>query len=192
MRLVLASQSPYRKELLNQLGLDFDTSPAHIDEDSFKASVTEALELTQVLAYEKAKKVFSERSEDLIIGSDQAIILGNKIFSKPKTIKRACEQIKELQGKSHHLISAVCLLGPNIKEEFYHKTTLTMRALTDEEILHYVKSDMPLQCAGSYMIEKLGISLFEAIDSTDSTSVVGLPLIQLTSVLRKLGMNPLA
>lgn len=192
MGIVLASQSPYRKQLLKQLAIDFDTCASSIDEDAFKESITDALQLTQTLAFEKAKKIALERPQDLIIGSDQAIVFQGEILGKPKTVAKACEQIKWLQGASHKLISAVCLLGPNgIKKEFYHETTLTMRSLTDKQIKNYVDKDRPLECAGSYMIEKLGITLFERIDSTDSTSIVGLPLIQLTTHLIELGLFPL-
>tara|TARA_R110002072_G_scaffold64203_2_gene159370 strand:- start:214885 stop:215475 length:591 start_codon:yes stop_codon:yes gene_type:complete len=192
MGIVLASQSPYRKQLLKQLAVDFETCASHIDEDSFKNKISNALELTQVLAFEKAKKVSLERPDDLVIGSDQAIIFKGEILGKPKTAENACKQLELLQGASHKLISAVCLLGPNgIKREFYHETTLTMRELSPAQIFNYVEKDQPLECAGSYMIEKLGITLFESINSTDSTSIIGLPLIQLTTHLKELGLFPL-
>lgn len=183
-QIVLASESPYRKELLERLGLSFITSPAHIDEDSYKSKHSDMLELTQVLAEQKAKEVLRKYPDSLVIGSDQAIGLEGKIFSKPQTFEKACQQLRELSGKAHELITAVCLMDKNGSEVFYNITVLRVRDLSDQDIEDYVKFDRPLNCAGSYKIEGRGITLFEKIEMDDFTSIIGLPLIQLTTALK--------
>ena len=191
MNLILASESPYRKELLERLHIPFQTSPSHIDEDIFKESLHDVDELTKVLAFEKAKKVLSENPNALVIGSDQALDLNGEILGKPKTKEKAIKQLLNMSGKTHTLVSAVCLLGQNQKIEFINKTKLTLRNLTLEEITHYINIDNPVNCAGSYMIEGLGISLFSKIEMSDFTSIIGLPLIQLCDHLKEFGLNPL-
>lgn len=188
-KIVLASQSPYRKELLSRLNLTFETSPANVDENLFKEQYSDVEKLTEVLAQQKAKKVSTRFPDHLVIGSDQALALDQKIYSKPGTVEMAMAQLEELAGKTHRLVTSVCMLSSEVQVNFTHNTFLTMRDLSKDEIQRYVLVDDPVDCAGSYKIEGLGISLFESIEGGDYTSIIGLPLIQLGQALRELGYS---
>ena len=188
--LILASTSPYRRELLERLNLPFDAMDSALDEDPFKEKIKAPMELTTTLAYEKAQAIFKDHPESYVIGGDQIGLFEEEILGKPKTFEKACAQLGKMQGRTHQLVTSVCVLGPKgFKKEFTDITTLTMRDLSKEEIERYVKVDDPLNCAGSYKIETVGITLFESIETKDSTAIVGLPLIQLSQVLREIGFQ---
>lgn len=188
--LILASTSPYRKELLERLMIPFQTHDSQVDEDQFKNDISDPLVLTKTLAFEKAKSVFNHKEDSYIIGGDQIGLFENQILGKPKTKENAVVQLRKLAGKTHELITSTCILGPNgFVYEWTNHTTLRMRSLTLEEIKRYIDKDDPLNCAGSYKIESVGISLFESIQTEDSTAIVGLPLIELSKVLRTLGFE---
>ena len=185
-KIILASKSPYRKELLEKLQLDFECHSADVDERALTTEISNPLEVAETLAMAKAKAVFNLHPNSIVIGSDQVVFLGNKIFHQPGSVEKAVSQLKELRGKTHGLITSVCLMSHQKTVSFYHQTQLTVRSdLTDEQIQHYVETERPLYCAGSYMIENLGISLFESVETTDFTSIIGLPLIQLTKHLKE-------
>jgi len=186
-KLILASSSPYRRALLEKLCLPFAGLDPGLDEQPFKEKISDPEELTATLAYEKAFIIHNLNPEAVVIGGDQVSLFENSILGKPGNNENAFAQLKLLQGKTHHLVTAVCLIGPNGREAFIDKTTLKMRALTDREISSYIEMDNPLDCAGSYKIEKLGISLFDSIDTEDHTAIVGLPLMKLSKVLRGFG-----
>lgn len=185
--LILASTSKYRGELLSQLGWSFEAIGPGVDEDVVKTHISDPTELAVVLSKMKAEAVFVKNPGACVIGSDQVCKMGPKIFGKPGTIENAVLQISELQGKAHELITAVTVLHPLGVETIVNKTTLHMRALNLPEIHHYVAEDLPLDCAGSYKLESKGIKLFNHIEMTDHTAIIGLPLIELTSTLLKLG-----
>lgn len=185
--LILASTSKYRGELLTQLGWDFKALAPGVDEDQFKNNTLTPKELALTLSECKAQAVFDKNPDACVIGSDQVCTLGNKILSKPYTPEAAFKQLSEMQGKAHQLLTAVTLLSPEGKERFINITTLHMRNLTAEEIKTYIKADNPLDCAGSYKLEGRGIKLFNKIEMSDHTAIIGLPLIELTSVLMKWG-----
>ena len=188
--LILASTSPYRKELLERLMIPFQTHDSQVDGDQFKNDISDPLVLTKTLAFEKAKSVFNHKDDSYIIGGDQIGLFENQILGKPKTKENAVVQLRKLAGKTHELITSTCILGPNgFVYEWTNHTTLRMRSLTLEEIKRYIDKDDPLNCAGSYKIESVGISLFESIQTEDSTAIVGLPLIELSKVLRTLGFE---
>ena len=192
MSIILASESPYRKELLERLNLSFRTCPAHIDEESIWNTDLSPLEVSLELSKLKAKKVFSDFPKSIVIGSDQVIALGNQVFGKPMTETKAVQQLIELQGKTHQLITSVCILSESKEVTFSNTANLMIRAeLTRDEIENYVKHDRPLNCAGSYKIEGMGIALFEKVETNDFTSIIGLPLIELTKNLREFGIGVL-
>ena len=182
---VLASESPYRRELLARLGLSFECASPELDEDLTKREISDSLVLAKTLARLKAQKILTSFPEHLVIGADQVLDLEGMIFSKPGTPAKAVEQLEKLSGKTHKLITAVCLASSEELVEFENVAKLTMYTLTPEEIEHYVDTDKPLNCAGSYKIESAGIRLFEKIEADDFTSIIGLPLIQLNSHLRR-------
>jgi septum formation protein len=185
--LILASTSRYRGELLAQLKLPFEAIAPGVNEEEFKNGERSPQELARELAFRKAEAVFKRRPEALVIGSDQVCTLDGEILSKPGLVERAQEQLLKMQGKSHELITAVCLMLPDQVIQFENHTRLFMRPLTQEQIASYVAGDLPLDCAGSYKLESQGIKLFERIEMDDHTSIIGLPLIQLNNHLLSLG-----
>lgn len=186
-QLILASTSKYRRALLAQLGWSFEAISPGVDEDQVKQDESNPSELAQILAKMKAEAVFLKRPESCVIGSDQVCVLGNEILGKPVTKEKAFDQLMKMQGRSHELITAVCLIYPEKQIQFINKTILHMRELTTVEINNYIEADLPLDCAGSYKLESQGIKLFEKIEMDDHTSIIGLPLIQLSKHLLELG-----
>ena len=185
--LILASTSKYRRELLTRLKLPFETVAPGVDEVAVKAAGGPAREVVEELARRKAEAVRRLRPSDIVIGSDQAAVLDGEVLDKPGTEANAVAQLRSLRGRRHQLITAVAVAHPGGIERFTDVTNLTMRRLTDEEITRYVRAEMPLDCAGSYKIEGLGVTLFEQIETRDHTAIVGLPLAQLSDTLRDLG-----
>lgn len=187
MKIILASTSPYRREQLQKLGLSFEAHAPKYDEDQLKGSGLDPLTLSQKLSIGKAQSLASLFPEDIIIGSDQVAHLGDLTLSKPGSIERACEQLSMMSGKTHTLSTSVALIkAGGAPEVFSNQTHLRMRDLSDSEIRSYVERDQPLDCAGSYKIESFGISLFETIDTSDFTAIIGLPLLELGIRLRAL------
>lgn len=189
MNLILASTSPYRKALLDRLGLPFECRAPGVDEDAVKAIGLSPRELAERLAIEKANAVARRESgrEAVVIGSDQLVAFDGRILGKPGTIEGAVEQLMLIAGREHELITAMAVIrGPEI---FRHTDVarLRLRSLDQEEITRYILADRPLDCAGSYKLEARGITLFESIESADHSAITGLPLIALTTILRRLG-----
>lgn len=188
-RLILASTSKYRGQLLSQLGWEFDAIAPGVDEEKIKtiglAPDALALELSKL----KAQAVSCKYPHACVIGSDQVCSLDGKIFDKPGSAEVATEQLSIMQGKSHELITAVSILHPDGIETILNKTILHMRPLTLAQIHAYVKADQPLDCAGSYKLESRGIKLFSKIEMEDHTAIIGLPLIAVTNTLLKLGYS---
>ncbi len=185
--LILASTSKYRGELLSQLGWAFEAVAPGVDEDKLKDKGLSPSELATTLSKFKAEAVFARRQDSCVIGSDQVCSMKGKIFGKPGTPERAAEQLSQMQGKSHELLTAVTVIHPGGAETFLNRTVLHMRALNLKEIHAYVARDLPLDCAGSYKLESAGIKLFENIEMSDHTAIIGLPLIELSTTLLKLG-----
>ena len=186
-RLILASSSKYRRELLSRLVADFTPVSPDVDESSFHAISASPENLATRLAHEKARVVFAQDSDAVVIGSDQLVDLDGTALGKPGTAEAAVTQLLTMSGKQHRLLTAVCVLSPAGQIEFMNETRLQMRSLSRCEAERYVDRDQPLDCAGSYRIESLGIALFENIRTDDSTAIMGLPLIRLSQVLRDLG-----
>lgn len=185
--LILASTSKYRGELLAQLGWPFEAVAPGVDEEKIKQKGYSATELAMELSKLKAQAVSCKYPHACVIGSDQVCTMDGMIFDKPGTPEKAAEQLSRMQGKSHELLTAVTILHPDGIETIFNKTILHMRPLTLAQIHQYVRDDKPLDCAGSYKLESRGIKLFHKIEMDDHTAIIGLPLIELTSVLLKLG-----
>jgi septum formation protein len=185
--LILASTSKYRSALLSQLGWEFETQNPGVDEEKVKTTNSSPADIAVTLATYKAQAISVKRPDACVIGSDQVCTLEGRIFSKPQTIDAATEQISMLQGKRHELLTAVAVVYPGGIESFLNRTVLHMRPLTLKEIHAYVNEDLPLDCAGSYKLESRGIKLFDKIEMSDHTAIIGLPLIDLTTTLLKLG-----
>ena len=188
MGLVLASTSPYRKQLLDRLGLPFVQKAPKCDEKSLKnVPYPGAASLARMLATAKVNSLVSESALDTIIGGDQVAELDGRVFDKPETIERAIDQLTELSGRSHRLATAVAVWDEGRLTTHVDITTLTMRTLDFSAIKRYVEADRPEDCAGSYKLESRGITLFERIETADYTAIIGIPLIALTSMLRAIG-----
>ncbi|MBT4790087.1 MAG: septum formation protein Maf [Halobacteriovoraceae bacterium] len=190
-KIILASKSPYRKALLNRLGIQFDTINSDFDENFLKGQISDPEILTQKLALGKAKSVQSKLADSkdvLVIGSDQVCCIDERILGKPGCIEAAQTQLEALQGRSHHLMTSyVMLLNDQIICRT-NKTTLFAKKLTIKQIKNYLSTDNPIDCAGSYKLELNGISLFEKVETEDHTAIIGLPLLQLSRDLTDLGL----
>ena len=186
--LILGSASSYRRALMQRLQVPFTWEAPNVDEAAVKQSGHEPLATIQALARRKALSVFELHPKCVVIGCDQAAVIDGRLLDKPGTAERAIAQLRELRGREHRLITAVAIAHSGGLVEFSDIARLVMRDLTDGEITRYVAAEQPLDCAGSYMIERLGITLFERIDSHDHTAITGLPLLQLCTELRKLGV----
>ncbi len=187
MDLILASTSPYRRELLARLGVPFTAVAPEVDEDAYKLPGLDPRALAEILARAKASEVASRFPHAVVIGSDQVASLDGSTLGKPHTVENAVAQLSSMSGRSHQLITAIAVVHPGGRTDFTDVTTLVMRALSEEAIRRYVEADKPLDCAGSYKLEALGIALFERIASEDHTAIVGLPLMAVTTALRGLG-----
>lgn len=183
--IILASASKYRHELLSRLGLPFSAQAPAVDEEKEKDPSLAPQALAEKLAYLKAQSL--ARADRLIIGGDQLVSMNGEILGKPHTVAGAQAQLLKMQGQRHELITAVCVFDGMVAHPFTNITHLQMKRLTPEQIEIYVRADQPLDCAGSYKIEKRGISLFESIESEDFSAIQGLPLLQLSKVLHNLG-----
>ncbi|TXD38577.1 septum formation protein Maf [Lujinxingia vulgaris] len=184
--LILATESAYKIELLQRLGLPFEACAAHIDE----ARIPDEAPATMAarLALHKARRVAEDYPDAYVLGADQVIALDQQIFQKPATAERAVAQLMALQGKTHRLITAIALRTPDGAELASECAfEMVMRPLTEPQARAYVEADQPLFCAGSYRIEAGGIRLFEAARGDDFTAIIGLPLTRVWSLLDQAG-----
>ena len=189
MRLVLASSSPYRRELLARLRLDFTTHSPDIDESALPGE--SAIQLSLRLASAKATAVANRFGDALIIGSDQVALLEGKILGKPGNYATAVEQLRAMSGRSVDFHTALCLLnaGTGRQQTSVATVTVTMRQLGPDEIERYLTAEPAFDCAGSARIEALGITLVEKIGGDDPNALIGLPLIDLCRMLREEGVR---
>jgi MAF protein len=184
--LILASTSKYRQELLHRLDYLFTAMAPLIDEEKEKDPSLSPRALAEHLAKLKAQSLAA--AGRVVIGGDQLVSFENRIIGKAHTREKAVEQLLAMSGKTHELITAVCVCDGDRMIPFTDITSLTMKKLSKEQIERYVELDNPIDCAGSYKIEKHGIKLFERIQSEDFTAIQGLPLIALSKVLENCGL----
>lgn len=185
--LILASTSRYRRALLDRLGLAYTAVPPDCDEEALKDPVLPPRALAEKLAEAKARSLEATAPGAVIIGSDQICARDGEILHKPGTAERAVDQLLRLQGGSHQLITALVVVHGTRIWRHTDVTTLTMRALDRAALARYVAADQPLDCSGAYKLEQRGIALFSAIESADSSAIVGLPLLALTRILGEAG-----
>lgn len=187
-RVVLASQSPYRRELLGRLLSGFEVLAPRVDETRQPGEPPRDLALR--LARMKAAAGLSLSPGALVIGSDQVAALGDETLGKPGAADRAVEQLLRCSGQLVEFHTAVCLAGPGEEPGLSHSDTtrVRFRALTRREAERYVAADQPLDCAGSFKAEKRGVLLLESIESRDPTAIQGLPLIWLGRALLSRGV----
>jgi len=187
--LILASSSPYRRELLARLHLPFDWAAPDIDER--RLDDEPAVELVKRLAREKAHALAGRFPDHLIIGSDQVAVLGEQILGKPHTFDKACEQLLAASGNHVSFLTGVALLNSATGECQVDCVPFSvhMRELDLPRIERYLRIEQPYDCAGSFKCEGLGVSLFQSTHGCDATSLIGLPLIRLVDMLIKEGIN---
>ncbi len=190
--LILASTSPYRRELLKQLGIPF-TVATPLYTEKLDQSVAPEL-LVKHLSLGKAASLRRHYPEALIIGSDQVFVdPRGRIIGKPGSRLAAIRQLQAMSGLSHTFYTGVTVYDAATDESSsdFASFTVTLRTLTDEQIATYVDHDRPFKCAGSFKIEGLGIALMAKMAGEDYTSLIGLPLIKLTTLLERFGVKVL-
>jgi septum formation protein len=187
-RLVLASTSRYRAELLRRLGVEFESCAPGTDETPVAGESPPAR--ARRLAIAKAEAAADTRRDSVVIGSDQVAELDGTLLDKPGTAARAREQLLASSGRQVNFHTAVCVLDTRDGRRHVHvdHTCVRFRRLQEKEIARYVEREQPFDCAGSFKCEGLGISLFEGIDNTDPSALIGLPLIALARLLRGCGI----
>jgi septum formation protein len=192
-RLILASSSSYRRELLARLNLPFEAIAPHIDETPLPSEAPAATALR--LAKEKAKAVAAQAPGALVIGSDQVATLDGEQIGKPGSHAAALAQLQKMRGRQVVFHTALCLWdaraadpeGAAQLEDV--QVTVTFRDLPDAELDAYLRIEQPYDCAGSAKNEGLGIAILERIDNADPTALTGMPLIALTTMLRRAGVR---
>ena len=188
-RLVLGSTSRYRAELLRRIYADFEQRSPGTDEHPLSGETPRERALR--LAVAKARGAAADLHDALVIGSDQVADCDGLVLDKPGTLERAREQLAACSGREVHFHTALCLYDTRNGAERIHvdHTRVCFRSLDAAEIVRYVEREQPLDCAGSFKCEGLGISLFERIDNEDPSALVGLPLIALARLLREAGIS---
>lgn len=188
-KLVLASSSPYRRELLERLGIPFEVLAPEVDETPLEDEP--APTLVERLSISKAKAAAEKFPDALIIGSDQVAVHNGRIVGKPHTHDNAVQQLREASGSRITLYTGLALLNAttgNVQSEVvpFH---VVFRPLTKEQIENYLRKEQPYKCAGSVRAEGLGISLLERFEGEDPNTLIGLPLIRLVRMLEKEGVQ---
>jgi septum formation protein len=190
MKLVLASTSRPRRELLSRLGVPFSVAPHRVDEDARKPAFTTPDAVALGLSREKAESLRASYPDAYILGSDQVVDLDGEVLGKPGSKAAAEAQIARLAGRSHRLLTGIALASPDgTMASALDVHVMTMRPLDAAEIARYVAADDPSECAGAYKIEALGISLFSRIEGADFTAIPGLPLLTVLAMLRDAGLQ---
>ena len=187
--IILASTSPFRRQLLERLELPFTTQSPDMEEERIEGE--SSTDMVQRLALEKAQAVARTRASGLVIGSDQCAVLNDRILGKPGDEDRAFKQLKDSSGNTVTFHTGLCLLnaanGKYQLEDVLFE--VRFRHLSDQQIRNYLAREQPFNCAGSFKSEALGITLFEAMRGDDPTALIGLPLICLTDMLAVEGIQ---
>ena len=192
-KIILVSQSPYRKQLLSRLAYPFESISPSVNEEELKSYWLNQGVSPQAMAMELAKakaqsvyQRYAGRAGVVLLGSDQLLSYQGEIFGKSGSLEKAFWQLQRLQGQTHELITAMCLIDAltGHTELWYVTARMSMYALSEAEIWDYVKTDQAIDCAGSYKLEKHGISLFSQIECEDWTAIEGLGLIGLQQKLK--------
>jgi septum formation protein len=186
--LILASTSPYRRDLLRRLGLPFEVVAPQVDETPLPGERPAGI--AERLSREKAAEVAARRPDALVIGSDQTATLDDTaVIGKPGAHDRAVEQLRAASGRTVTFHTGLCLWRPDAPPQVDRIVTrVRFRRLEDAEIERYLRAERPYDCAGSARAEGLGIALLEAQEGPDPTALIGLPLIRLSAMLRGAGI----
>ena len=190
-KIILASTSTYRKQLLEKLNIPFICDSPDIDETPIPLESPE--QLVQRLAFNKAHALSGKYPNHLLIGSDQICVLDDQITGKPLNFQNAVQQLKTASGKKVIFYTGLSLLNSKSGhvQTLCETFSVYFRELTDKEIENYLNKEQPLNCAGSFKSEGLGITLFDKFEGRDPNTLVGLPLMALITMLKLEGVNPL-
>lgn len=191
MKIILASTSLSRKKILHKLAIPFECVAPICDETPLAGESAEQLVLR--LSKIKAQSLVEHYPNSLIIGSDQVGVLDDKIVGKPHTIDNARKQLQNSSGKAFYFYTGMTVINTNTSQSvtLCEPFKVTFRQLTDAEIDAYIAKEQPLQCAGSFKCDELGITLFDKLEGDDINSLVGLPLLKLNKIMIQMGYNPL-
>jgi septum formation protein len=190
-KIILASSSPYRRALLHRLGLPFDSISPDIDETALENEGPAAL--VSRLAFQKVQAIAQDHPDAIIIGSDQVATINNEILTKPGNIDNAFMQLSTCSGNTVTFYTSLCVLDGTTgnQRKVVEPFIVGFRELSEQQIMRYLEIEQPFDCAGSFKSEGLGVTLFTHLSGRDPNSLVGLPLIELTSILQGLGLDPL-
>lgn len=191
MRIILASTSLSRKKILEKLAIPFECVPPICDETPLANESAEQLVVR--LAKLKAQSLVNNYPDSLIIGSDQVGILDGQIICKPYTVENAHQQLANSSGKAFYFYTGMTVIHTQSKQSttICEPFKVTFRQLSNAEINSYIAKEMPLQCAGSFKCDVLGITLFDKLEGDDINSLMGLPLLKLNKIMIEMGCNPL-
>jgi len=187
-RLILASQSPRRREILDIAGYDYSVIPSNADE---MQSCESPFELARANAYAKAKEVFDDIQDKnaVVLGSDTIVAIGNKILGKPKDEQDAFQMLKGLSGNSHYVISGFAIVGEGYEKVDYCCSEVKFKEISDSEILDYIATKEPMDKAGAYGIQEKASLFVESIKG-DFFNIVGLPVSSIQPYLKDIGIYP--
>lgn len=188
-KIILASSSPYRRQLLDRLQLDYECHSPDVDESIHSGEL--ATDYVCRLAQAKARVIAEEHPSAVVIGSDQCALLEDQILGKPGSHEKALQQLRRAQGKTVVFHTGVCVL--NLARDFclvedvvFH---VEFRNLSDRQLEHYLRVEQPYDCAGSFKAEGYGACLFSALRGDDPNALIGLPLLKLTTMLESAGIE---
>jgi len=189
MHIILASSSPFRKELLDRLHIRYDCISPDVDETLRDNESPD--QYVRRLAELKAQTIADKHPRSIVIGSDQCAVINNKVLGKPGTFDNAVTQLKAAQGQTTIFHTGVCVIQSSsgfcdVDNVLYR---VAFRELSDDQIIHYLKTEEPYNCAGSFKSEAYGISLFSSMEGPDPTALMGLPLIRLILMLESVGVK---
>ncbi|HHX09801.1 MAG TPA: septum formation inhibitor Maf [Firmicutes bacterium] len=189
MRLVLASRSPRRKALLETIGIQPLVVPSKFDESCFDPKAMSSEDLAMALARGKAAAVAREYPEDVVVGADTIVVLGDSVLGKPESPKEAAKMLERLSGRTHQVYTGIALYEPGSRKMFSDVdcTLVTMRQMEPSEIEWYVGTGEPMGKAGGYGIQGKAALFVTAING-DYTGVIGLPLSRFYEILKKAGL----
>lgn len=186
-QLILASSSPYRRDLLSRLDLDFSTESPEVDESPLPGE--SGAVLARRLAELKARTVAARHPQSVVIGSDQVAECQGHLLGKPGSEARALEQLKAMQGNEVTFHTAVAVVCGSECRSAVVTTRVRLRELGDEQLLRYLRREQPYDCAGAFKSEALGIALLTSLSSDDPTALIGLPLIETIRLLESFGFD---
>ena len=188
-KLVLASGSPRRAEILSESGFDLKIIPASVDEDAILTQGSDLVSAVRALALAKASYVAGSNVGEFVLGADTIVVFENEVFGKPESSEQACEMLNRLSGRQHKVITGVAIVNPVRQSHTkFVSTSVVFRNLEDDEISKYVSSDLSLDKAGGYGIQD---SSFAPVASYDECylNVVGLPMCATSDLLEKSGFE---